>query len=130
MWSPFNLRILDLKPITFYIYIYDTYPLYRNRKRMKKIDHDTCPLCCLETEDTEHFVLRCPNLEHTRNKYMNRIKIILQGIPLITGILDSREAMKIKPKLQVKDLEQISRDYLYSIHLKRTELLAIKANHM
>ena len=38
----------------------------------------TCPLCCLEDEDIDHMLLRCPALRCVRNQYLAELKGCLQ----------------------------------------------------
>ena len=103
--------------------ITDTYPLLKNRKKMKKSENDTCPLCLTKPEDIEHFLLTCPTLDDVRKKYTRMLNSMLLNIPTIIGLLDSREAKKINPEINTDSLEKISKDYIFALHIRRTEVM-------
>ena len=59
----------------------DVYPLATVQRRMKQIDSDICYLCDLgETEDREHFLIRCDTLKEVRAKYLHRILDLIPHI--------------------------------------------------
>ena len=110
-----------------------TYPLQISRFKMKKVDSALCPLCHQEEEDTEHFIESCSKLRDTRQAYKARLNALLPT-PLLTSptqaILDSRHLMTLHPatKILVKDLEEVTRDMIFALHMKRSTLLNISSH--
>ena len=106
-----------------------TYPIESTRVRIKKAIDPTCPLCHRAPEDTEHFVELCPALEEIRSKFCILWQALPEGPSKIKYILDTRTLAELHPDASeptLKCWEQLSRDYLFAIHIKRTSLIAIK----
>ena len=116
----------------------DVYPLNTNRKRMKQISTDECDVCNNGAkEDIRHFLLECHSLDETRRKYRERIDAILpdstsvaiQANPalLLTLLLDPTHTEGCgELACQLPDLprlESLTRDYIYALHIKRSQLL-------
>ena len=110
-----------------------TYPLQTARFKMKKVDSALCPLCHLEEENTEHFIESCRTLQSSRQMYQARISALLPT-PLRTSltqaILDSRYLVKLHPEMKklVEDLEEVSRDLIFALHMRRSNLLGSHKN--
>ena len=102
-----------------------TYPLQVTKHKMKKSTTPTCLLCHRLKEDTHHFIMECHALRYTRSLYMPRIKDIMPKnlkIPLLYAILDSRSLIKYK-RLNIKQTEAITRDFIYALHIARSNML-------
>ena len=107
-------------------------------KRMKQIDGDICSLCDLgETEDRLHFLTRCSALSEVRTKYLHRILALiphtddldtenldqfLVGLILDPSHPDVAEIHILDPSV-IPEVETITRDYIFALHLKRTNLV-------
>ena len=116
----------------------DVYPLATVQKRMKQIDGDICSLCDLgETEDRLHFLTRCPALSEVRTKYLHRILALiphtddldtenldqfLVGLILDPSHPDVAEIHILDPSV-IPEVETITRDYIFALHLKRTNIV-------
>ena len=101
---------------------------------------DICKLCYLETEDIEHFLIKCICLADTGNKYFRTLKCYLDRIkrniynkivpsdgPPLQLILDpTMDSITSVIKLKYKnymDIEQITRTFCYYIHMERSKKL-------
>jgi hypothetical protein len=101
---------------------------------------DICKLCYLETEDIEHFLIKCICLADIRNKYFRTLKCYLDRIKwniynkivrdglLLQLILDPTidsitSVIKLKYKNHM-DIEQITRTFCYYIHMERSKKLS------
>ena len=99
----------------------------------------TCPLCCLEDEDIDHMLLRCPALRCVRNQYLAELKGCLQqhlGVHIWSENFRDRNVMlqlildctKLVPKIlpDKRDfllrIETHTRLLCYKLHLKRLYL--------
>ena len=47
-----------------------TYPIQETRHRVKRANNPSCLLCQHHSEDTLHFILKCPALDETRQRYL------------------------------------------------------------
>ena len=80
-------------------------------------------------EDTIHF-LECSHLlQPIRNLYIVRIQLLLPNrlhTSLTQALLDLRTLEKLHPETvdNLEEIEFISRDYIYALHLKRSSLTA------
>ena len=50
-----------------------TYPLQEHMARLNPSLPKTCPMCKLESEDTIHFILKCPQTASCRNRHLQPI---------------------------------------------------------
>ena len=106
-----------------------TYPLQTARYRMKKATSPLCLLCQLDIEDTMHFVLTCPHLDHIRAKYLPHIKKDFPGHTdtlLLQALMDTSILFKQHKKKENVDqirIENITRDYMFALHLERSQRL-------
>ena len=99
----------------------------------------TCPLCCLEDEDIDHMLLRCPALRCVRNQYLAELKGCLQqhlGVHIWSENFRDRNVMlqlildctKLVPRIlpDKRDfllrIETHTRLLCYKLHLKRLYL--------
>ena len=95
---------------------------------MKKAEYPDCPLCQVE-KDTRHFVETCISQDTIKIRYIGRIKALLPNplkIALTQALLDSRYPL-IHPDVSegIRDIEQISRDMIFALHINRAILLNI-----
>ena len=61
-----------------------SYILQANRAKFNQNKvNPTCPLCHSAPEDLPHFILICPNLCKTRNKYLPRIKHLANNLGML-----------------------------------------------
>ena len=109
------------------------YPLQLNRFKMKKADSSKCLMCNAEVEDTEHFIDDCPDLENVRIKYQAALNATLPEslqISKTQAILDSRRLMVIHPEMKksIRKIEEISRDLIYALHIRRSVNLNISSH--
>ena len=107
-----------------------TYPLLDSRFKMKKSNTDICPLCQEGTEDTEHFLVKCRSLKGVRANYSGKITYLLPtelSISLTQALLDSNILMRTHPgeKIDMEQVEKTSRDMIFALHLKRTDMMKI-----
>ena len=104
-----------------------TYPLQANKHKMKKAQTSNCPLCKTgHIEDITHFLLTCATLEDTRRNYMSRINKIIPKdlkIPLIEALADTRTLKNAHPHVNIRGIEQVTRDFIFAMHLQRTQIL-------
>ena len=116
-----------------------TYTLQANRHTFsKKTVDSTCNHCQLEAEDLQHMVCRCPVFYEYRNVAVKQLKdIVLQKCEYsvwdchftswsnILRVLVCPDFIQhVLPDLKnhVKDIEQISRELFYKIHVKKLQL--------
>ncbi len=122
-----------------------TYSLQYNRCfYYKQVPTATCLLCGCGDEDKEHFILKCPDLQDTRSKYMsllldsipcvyiNRSAVILNSIYLLHLILDCThhiitDIIPLSRKEQCH-IETASQLLVYGLHIARHKILLNKAN--
>ena len=107
-----------------------TYPLRSIRFKKKKTESPDCPLYQVEKEDTRNFVETFITQDKLRLKYMGRIKALLPNllkIALTQALLDSRFLLSIHPDVSdgIRNIEQISRDMIFVLHINWTKLLDI-----
>ena len=96
----------------------ETYSGARRRER--------CTLCGEAPETTEHFLLECPFLTHSRRAYMARIEACLSGHGY-GMVLDERDITKmiLDPSFFVngdevlEEMEKITRRMCYAMHRRR-----------
>ncbi len=101
-----------------------TFPLYQARFRMKKRTDETCPLCQLAPEDTKHFIELCPALEPTRARYKAALQRLFNHSTICTEyLLDSRNLVKFYPNADIKKIEEVTRDLLFALSVKRSAWL-------
>ena len=106
-----------------------TYPLQKFCHKTNKADSGMCLLCKVETEDTEHFLERCEIYEDIRCIYMKSIcSRIPEEIPLTNCLLESRAILSYHPKANIAEIEKITRNYIYALHIRRNERLQVLRN--
>ena len=105
----------------------------------KEKDEQKCELCQIEQENMEHFLLRCPALNEKRKITISKLKqtliqstgqdkwtetivgnktLLLQTIIDVTAVADE---LNINQKT-FKEIEMISRNLCYDLHVQRTLL--------
>ena len=115
-----------------------TYTLQAHRAVFNRSVDPTCPHCQLETEDLRHMICRCPAYHQDRVSTVELLKqTIVQEAGLCTWNLhfsawDIILRVLVCPDIidnmipelvpVISEIEQISRDYLYKIHVKRLRL--------
>ena len=116
-----------------------TYTLQANRHTFsKKTVDSTCNHCQLEAEDLHHMVCRCPVFYEYRNVAVKQLRdIVLQKCEYsvwdchftswsnILRVLVCPDFIQyVCPDLKnhIKDIEQISRELFYEIHVKKLQL--------
>ena len=112
------------------------YTLQAQKHKFNQYEVDkTCLLCCKETEDREHFILRCEALQKTREKHLSKLFTILPSIlehkdMLMQCILDSshQDLEHIIPTRgnTHQKIEEITRSLLYELHVHRSRILPNK----
>ena len=118
----------------------DVYPLSRVTKRMKKTTEDICPICQLDEQENQvHFLLRCPKLEEVRPKYLPKLlellpaavrELVINDEHLFAGLLldashpDVNQHVTIEHQTRIQ-IEAITRDYVYALHISRTALVKV-----
>ena len=119
------------------------YPLANTKRRTKQSTTATCRLCHTDQDEDEvHFLTQCSSLEKERSNYMHRISQlipntdrsrVLQNNRLLTGIIldpdhpDVMQELQILPRSRAQ-LEEISRDFIYALHIKRSALVRDQKN--
>ena len=98
-----------------------TYPIMETLVRIRKAVSTTCPLCQHACEDTEHFVVRCPQLSLVRSRYMGVWQQSPPGSDPLQAILDSRST-NLKGNILIS-WEKITRDFLFALHLHRANIV-------
>jgi hypothetical protein len=115
-----------------------TYLLQANRAWFNQHQTSTCPLCSLEPEDYHHFILRCPALKEERDKYMAELGqvhsiehqedkwryVCSNDEHLLQVILDASSLKWLIGECLPQKIEPISRRLIYSLHIKRSNLIA------
>ena len=99
---------------------------------MNKTDSPLCLMCKVGNEDTEHFILNCKKLEHIRGRYQNKLCNLLEDnkeVPFLEALLDSRSIQIAHPKtkFRIDELEEISRNYIFALHMERAEKMSKEA---
>ena len=119
-----------------------SYILQSNRSKFSKSAiSDTCLLCKVAPEDLKHFLLDCSRLQSVRSTYIHDIEqILLCVVPdhaaqLLTNkerlccvimdctILADAVSGDLWEGL-INDMEVVSRNLCFALHLKRTTLLS------
>ena len=104
-----------------------TYLLEGRKSHMRKsVKAGRCPLCDLETETREHFLLKCAVLEMVREPYMFHIGRYVNTRSLseddrVRLILDPSHFTQNQEQLQT--LEETTRRLCYALHHHRLQLL-------
>jgi hypothetical protein len=118
------------------------YILQSNRSRFNKYEVSaTCPMCMVDIEDTEHFLLHCSRTQDVRELFITNLRAILSDINReVENIVFSDKAMLLKVILDVsspqipvvlqtdlvmKKIEAISRGLIYALHHRRCDILNI-----
>lgn len=141
-WSSTSNSVRDVRRAHIKVrMLTGSYVLQANRSKFNKSEvSPICPLCKLAPEDLRHFILECPSLHDVRGGYLEEIeKTLKQAVPdCATQILaDSETLCRIVMDCTVlgglagvgpqtglyNDLERISRQLCFAMHLKRTSLL-------
>ena len=127
--TPFNRRDIIKAAIKVKL-LTGQYPLQTVQARWKQHVNNTCPLCDIEPETVEHFLLTCSRLQRTREMNMEKLNnIMIQAcIPLtpsntITTILDIKKLFNIS-HCALYDIESTSRDLIFQLHSRRVYLLS------
>ena len=102
-------------------------------KQNQNTVNPTCKLCKLETEDAEHFILRCPTLDKDRAHHMTAIKDIVGD--LATSETDSGTWLQIIldcthvtvgglfSEQLAEQIERASYELIFALHLSRERAL-------
>ena len=95
-----------------------------------------CLLCSEDSESRQHFVSGCTVLHQVRRPYIAKLKRILTEAQFLSAttthesftslMLDADALMLGLGSSQRALVELLSRELLYSLHLKRSQLLAAK----
>ena len=118
------------------------YILQSNRSRFKKYKVSaTCPMCMVDIEYTEHFLLLYSRTQDVREFFKTKLRAILNDINReVENILFSDKTMILKGILDVssqqipivlltvlvmKKIEAISRGLIYALHHRRCDILDI-----
>ena len=109
--------------------------------KLKKAKDELCTLCCNSNngvgpiEDRTHFLLSCPALSSTREDFLRQLTNLS---PLVTKYMEVSEILllclldPLSPRLpedlrtswvSEHDVYQLSRNFCYSMHKKRTKLM-------
>ena len=111
----------------------------RVTKRMRKSTEDICPICQLEEQENQvHFLLRCPKLEEVRPKYLRKLfaqyvkvrGLVINDEHLFAGLLldasqpDVNQHVTLEHRMWIQ-IEAITRDYVYALHISRTALVKV-----
>ena len=72
-------------------------------KLMKKLQDDTCRLCGMEKEDSEHLLCRCPANINKGHKFFNR------------GLLEPSEIWRTTPSTVIRFMRSIIPDWTNAI---------------
>ena len=97
--------------------ITNTYLLQTKISQFNKSE-DLCQLCHSEAEDTEHFLLKCPALEHLRTTRLIRIK--QAGFQKLNVTNPSLPAILNGPDVEGKDSEEVNRQISQMCHRLHT----------
>jgi hypothetical protein len=117
-----------------------TYKLQVFAFKYKQVKEPKCPICLVQDEDLEHFILSCPLLEPARRTYIMRINEVIPHVYsrrqevfssprfLLQLVLDPthpelRKVIDMHDDI-ITELEPISRDMCYALHLLRTKMLS------
>ena len=131
--NPFKVTRANIKVCV----LIDVYPLQAVLYRMKQVANDIYPVCDDGSrEDVDHFLASCGAYLDVRNKYEARFLPILgldtaaSGKLLVGLILDATHP-DVETYIQLEEdrisaLEDVSRDCIYAMHLKRTAILKSK----
>ena len=99
-----------------------------------------CHLCNSDPENREHFVVTCPTSNHVRDGYMPDIYQVLTSA---LGVWEARKIWEtphgklqvvldssfyIKGLEQIYEIERLSRNLLFALHLHRTAILSISTH--
>ena len=116
----------------------DVYPLGAVRRRMKQVNTDICQLCdSQDTEDRVHFLTKCRAMGEIREKYLSRIistvhtpteARIMSSPRLLTGLILDPDHPDIREELIVYQhqrplLERTTRDYIFALHITRSQMI-------
>ena len=104
----------------------------------KEKDEQKCELCQIEQENMEHFLLRCPALNEKRKITLSKLKqtliqstgqdkwtetIVGNKTLLLQTIIDVTAALAGELNINqetFKEIEMISRNLCYDLHVQRT----------
>ena len=118
------------------------YTLQYNRSKFNKHKVSaTCPLCELDVENRQHFLLNCSETESTRRQFLSMLKTVVSNIDsglertifqdssLLTQLILDVSNPDIPIILQSEELcekiESISRGLIFAVHRKRCEIMNI-----
>ena len=113
-----------------------TYTLQANRAKFNQYEVDpTCPLCQKGSENRKHFILLCPVTEAARVKFLLKIiniiststvtNVDVQDDDILLQLIVDCSALIIGTQYNSLryDIETLSRELIYSIHVLRTRLV-------
>lgn len=115
-----------------------TYILQSNRARFNQfMVAKVCPLCQLDDETLDHFLLRCRVLQLVREPFINQLRLILEtavdtssrrwvGEDMIRVILDASVLSIWFADVDADFLDTVfslTRSLCYALHAKRSALL-------
>ena len=113
------------------------YPLQVVRFKMKKATTEICQLCKSSSEDITHFLLACEPLSEVRRKYIHAFISILppecqeqsNDSTFLTHLLidpthPAVECVFLFEREILERMENISRDFLFAMHIERNHLLS------
>jgi hypothetical protein len=113
-----------------------TYPLQNTHRKFNQHAVDsTCLLCETGEEDVIHFLTSCEKLQELRDLHLPRLceaikgwdpthRILLDSTTIVQLLLDCSTIISHSgsPDI-VREVEKISRDYIYAIHCQRQQQL-------
>ena len=118
-----------------------TYMLQSTKYKFNSAEVDPkCPLCRLESEDLQHFILRCPALAEARDRYFPLIrKLVIDAVGeiiwsehfcnrdiLVTLVIDCQKLAenRLLPRSTdtLFEIESCSRTLCYKLHQLRLKL--------
>ena len=115
-----------------------TYTLQATRLKYKQVNSDICLLCGEESEDLTHALLRCQATAGVRQKYLSAIDAaipyvfrhratVVKNERLLTQLIMDISHTSITELLSLSaacqsDIERISRDLCYAVHMARSRI--------
>lgn len=122
-----------------------SYTLQSDRSKFTKEREDsTCRICHTEDEDTKHFLLECSALTTVRQKFLDTIEHyinnqeqyncydMLSKEGLLMKLILEPSSKTLSPYMRKmksanhKELESITRNLCYSLHIRRSAILSKK----
>ena len=105
-----------------------TYKLQAHESMYNSAVSDTCLLCGEGTEDRRHFLVVCPSLTMAREPYLSHIRRMMDidTDELCQTLIDCTHTSltDIVQLCDINQLETLARDLIFSIHVRRGQILA------